>query len=436
MIINSTLVSLNEGEHTVRFFDYDGTILAERKVYTGQSAIAPTPPTIAGLDFVEWNNAFTNIQADLDVGATRKTTDGKTHAFVRVTVPTGLDVTLFLNKSDGSTLTVDWGDGSTPDTFTDTGNFNTGAHTYAAVGDYEITLDITTGSGTYEFGNGSAITTFVGGNTQKQREQLISLWVGNSADVTSIGGNAFRDCFALTSIVIPSGITSIGGSAFRSCLALTSIVIPSGVTSIGGSAFLDCRALASIVIPSGVTSIGGNVFRDCRALTSIVVPAGIDSIEADAFRDCGALTSIVISSGVTSIGESAFQDCRALTSIVIPADVTSIGTNAFRNCFALTSIVIPSGITSIGVDVFRDCRALTSIVIPSGVTSIGGSAFLDCRAIKSYEVLATVPPTLADVNAFTGILASTKIFVPAASVDAYKAATNWITYADYIHPLA
>ena len=413
MIINSTLVSLDEGDHTVRFLDYDGTILATRKVNTGQSAIAPTPPTIAGLDFVEWNNAFTNIQADLDVGATRKTTDGKTHAVVRVTVPTGLDVTLFLNKSDGSTLTVDWGDSSTPDTFTNTGNFNTGAHTYAAVGDYEITLDITTGSGTYGFGNGDDTTTFVGGNTQIQREQLISLWVGNGVDVASIGAHAFNTCSALASIVLPAGVTIIEARAFRNCYALASIVVPAGVDSIGVHAFNTCSSLTSIVIPAGVTSIEAGVFRTCRGLTSIVIPAGVTSIEA-----------------------SAFQGCSSLASIVIPADVDSIGANAFNTCSSLASIVIPAGVTSIEASAFNACYSLTSIVIPTGVTSIEANAFQACWAIESYEILATVPPTLTNINAFGDILASAKIFVPAASVAAYKAATNWITYADYIHPIA
>jgi hypothetical protein len=30
----------------------------------------------------------------------------------------------------------------------------------------------------------------------------------------------------------------------------------------------------------------------------------------------------------------------------------------------------------------------------------------------------------------------TKIYVPDASVAAYKAATNWVSYANYIYPLS
>ena len=64
--------------------------------------------------------------------------------------------------------------------------------------------------------------------------------------VTSIGEEAFCDCFSLTSIVIPDGVTSIGKCAFYGCSSLTSIVIPDSVTSIGSSAFSYCSSLTSI----------------------------------------------------------------------------------------------------------------------------------------------------------------------------------------------
>jgi hypothetical protein len=45
--------------------------------------------------------------------------------------------------------------------------------------------------------------------------------------LTSIGGNAFSDCPALTSIAIPTSVTSIGANAFLNS-GLTTVTIANG----------------------------------------------------------------------------------------------------------------------------------------------------------------------------------------------------------------
>ena len=59
----------------------------------------------------------------------------------------------------------------------------------------------------------------------------------DSYPVTSIGGSAFFDCSALTSINIPNSVTSIGEYAFFGCTGLTSLTIPDSVTIVGFYAF-------------------------------------------------------------------------------------------------------------------------------------------------------------------------------------------------------
>ena len=61
-------------------------------------------------------------------------------------------------------------------------------------------------------------------------------------------------------IIIGDGITTIGGNAFSYCRALTSVTIPNSVTKIGSSAFTYCSALTSVTIPNSVTEIGGRAF--------------------------------------------------------------------------------------------------------------------------------------------------------------------------------
>ena len=81
--------------------------------------------------------------------------------------------------------------------------------------------------------------------------------------VISIGGNAFGECRALNSVIIPTSVTSIGESAFSYCSDLVSVTIPDSVTSIGNGAFRGCSNLTFITIPNSVINIGQYAFEDC-----------------------------------------------------------------------------------------------------------------------------------------------------------------------------
>ena len=223
-------------------------------------------------------------------------------------------------------------------------------------------------------------------------------------------------------------VTSIGGSAFYDCTGLTSIEIPSSVTRIGEEAFAWCTGLTSVTIPNSVTSIGGSAFQYCSHLTSITIPNSVTSIGDYTFAGSG-LTSIEIPNSVTSIGRSAFQSCSGLTSIEIPNSVTSIGMYAFDGDTGLKSVSIGNSVTSIGYGAFFGCTGLTSIEIPNSVTSIGIYAFSGCSGLTSVTCVKETPASLGN-DAFNGTHANLKIYVPAGSVDTYKAA--WSAYEDKI----
>ena len=233
--------------------------------------------------------------------------------------------------------------------------------------------------------------------------------------------------------VIGDCITSIGLWAFQNCSSLTSVTIPNSVTEIGWQSFQNCSSLSSITIPNSVTAIGNGAFGGCSRLNSIIIPSGVTIIGDSAFGGCSSLTSINIPSGVTSIGEGVFGDCTSLTSVTIPNSVTSIGYTAFRNCKSLTSITIPNSVQTISGLAFESCTGLTSVTIPNSVTSITWGAFAACTGLTSITINATTPPTLGkDVFNDTN---NCPIYVPAASVNAYKTATNWSSYASRIQPI-
>ena len=192
------------------------------------------------------------------------------------------------------------------------------------------------------------------------------------------------------------------------------------------------RDITSITIPSGTTSIGNNAFSFCSSLTSVTIPNSVTTIGNAAFQGCGSFTSITIPNNVTSIGNFAFQSCTSFTSITIPNNVTSIGNSAFDYCTSLTSATIGNSVTSIGDAAFNSCTSLTSIIIPSSVTTIGSRAFQGCSSLTSVTLNATTPPTIGGGTYYGSFNGTYPIYVPAASVEAYKTANNWSNYASRI----
>ena len=220
-------------------------------------------------------------------------------------------------------------------------------------------------------------------NENNINKPLVSLDLGRTTGLSSIGAAKFQNCTALSGIVLPEGIGSIKENAFEGCTSLASVTIPDTVNEIGQSAFRDCSALKSIEIPNSVTTIASGVFRDCTALSAIVLPEGIDSINESAFEGCTSLASVTIPDTVTAIGQYAFCDCSALKSVVIPNNVTKISAAVFQSCTSLESAVISNTATSIGIDAFNSCTSLKTVVIPVSITSIGDKAFESCGSLET-----------------------------------------------------
>ena len=258
-----------------------------------------------------------------------------------------------------------------------------------------------------------------------------------NAPITAIGDFAFCFCSSLTSVTIPDSVTAIGDSAFYDCSSLTSVTIGDSVTAIGGSAFYDCSSLTSVTIPDSVTAIGYEAFCFCTSLTSVTIPDSVTVIAYSAFYGCSSLREFK--------GKLASDDGRCLiidgvlnsfapaglTEYSIPDSVTAIGGDAFLGCSSLTSVTIGDSVTAIGSFAFHGCSSLTSVTIPDSVTAIGADAFYCCSSLIEVYCKPTTPPA-GDFAMFSSNASGRKIYVPTASVEAYKSASNWSNYASDI----
>ena len=358
-LINSLTVNVSGGStptsvspKQVNFIDYDGTILySYTKAEANALSALPANPSHSGLTAQGWNWTLAQIKAQLTacpdapvwVGQMYITQSGDTEIDVRFADAARLSPILTIAVN--GTVTVDWGDNTTADTVTGSSLTTQQAvpHTYTAIGDYTITIHVTSGGFTF-YGDSSYLLlrkNTTGNENHVYANCVKAVRIGSG--ITSIGKYAFNQCYSLASVTIPSNVTSIGTNAFNTCYSLASVTIPSGVTSIGSSAFGSCNDLTSVAIPSGVTSTGSNTFQGCYSLASVAIPSGVTSIGSNAFLNCYNLASITIPSGVTSIGTSAFNNCYGMAEYHLkPTAPPTLGTTVFNNIVSDCVIYVPS----------------------------------------------------------------------------------------------
>lgn len=281
------------------------------------------------------------------------------------------------------------------------------------------------------------------------------------ANVVAIPAMMFNGNTTLTAIVLPDTITKIGERAFMGCTNLESINIPDGVTEIPYATFKNCAKLTgTLTIGANITALGNEAFggtgytkliynaKAATGSTSSRYPMFPSTIAEISFGEgvtripeCflggnSVITSIVIPEGVTEIGQWAFRNATALTSITLPDSLESFGAYA-DNAMTfmgtkITNIVIPDKVTEMPRNMFAKCNELVSITYGSGITQANYVASAALPKLAEIIFTSATPPTISTDFLEDQTLANLQIKVPAAAVDAYKAAENWTAYADRI----
>lgn len=181
-----------------------------------------------------------------------------------------------------------------------------------------------------------------------------------------------------------------------------------GLTSGGGSEQLDGLISDTLVeLASNVTSIAEYGVHRRLALEAVDFPK------------------------LQTIGGNGLSYCENLKRIIVPI-LERLDNYAVQKCYSLESIVLPY-IKYIGIYAFLSCTSLKKVDVGTVVETIQG-AFSKCSMFDTLIVRAINPPSLNSAAFGETPIESGSgyIYVPSASLDAYKHATNWTVYADQI----
>lgn len=280
----------------------------------------------------------------------------------------------------------------------------------------------------------------------------------NFPNVTTLDSNSFTGCTSLVSIDL-SRIENIGDETFGSntnfagdgegnliCHRLKTI----GYLSFGAyksnkayglKRILDLGEIVTIPNAYSNSSYYGT-FKSNVNIEYVKLPSTLTMIGTWAFQGNTSLSEIDGGENVETIGEYAFKDCLKLSTDINFPKLKTIGMSSFgmyrdnknetlQRITNLGSIETIPNSTDAWTGVFRNLKALKHVELPNTLTSIGGYAFCGDSSLEGVICNAVTPPTLQS-TAFYSTNSTFLIYVPDDSVEAYKNATNWSTYASRI----
>ena len=238
-----------------------------------------------------------------------------------------------------------------------------------------------------------------------------------TTEMYEIGTAMFYEMDVLETVMLPANTINIREYAFRLCPQLKSYNIPEGVLSIEGSAFA-IATMATVSLPASLTyiTVEGTTLgyvNNINVAAANTTYASIDGVlyskDQKTLVRCPYLrTSYSVPEGVTSLDVSCF-DLHSIASLNLPASLNTIRGGAIRY------------------------TQLTTLTIPANVTVMGG-AITQNDFLETLVVQAATPPTGSNCVSLNSVL--TAIYVPDASVAAYKASAGWSDNAAIIKPMS
>lgn len=159
---------------------------------------------------------------------------------------------------------------------------------------------------------------------------------------------------SLENVTLPEGMTTIPIGAFKQCFSLKKVVLPSSIETIGDNAFdSDVNLDIDFTKLTNLTSIGSRAFSIINANGGNDAEGGYDTKYKDEIKD-GGIKNIILPESVKTIGRSAFFGQRNVKKIVIPKSVTSIQGQAFQMIPALEELEIYASLDMVSGSGFNE----------------------------------------------------------------------------------
>lgn len=377
-------------EKDVNFWDYDGTLLYS---YTLEEARAltelpPGPDWHGELVFDGWNwplEEINELTYQVDVGALYETDDLAAHLHIELRRAEEVSVVV------GGTGYIDWGDGSPRTELISVPASTVATHVYANPGTYIIRVGA--------------------------ENRTISLgYKDGSKNCLNGNKNILRKAF-------PGEFCELCNYVFKDC-RLLEYTTCSGKRGVPTGAYSNASNLVCAHIQTG-SLLSPYSFDMCRSLRMLT--ARTESAAACCMRGCSSLRrfrgvpSMSLIETYTFSSASALQEART---------ALNLGNKyAFASCGSMAKFVMAPESTGLGTNCFQACSILEELEITKLVTTIAANAMLDCGGMRRLRFHPAAPPTVPNANAFSGIPSTCIVEVPAASLEAYKNATNYASLA-------
>lgn len=180
--------------------------------------------------------------------------------------------------------------------------------------------------------------------TYKDRTDIKEVRFSAFSKLQEIGDYAFLGCANLKKITLPETLLKLGEGAFRECYALDSLVIPKGVKTLPKALCMWDRNLKSVALPNRLADIGSHAFAYCESLSEIEIPSAVVHIGSNVFSGCSNLKEIELPANLKELESYAFSDCKSLVRAKLPANSNMLGELIFSGCINLRELIAPSKI--------------------------------------------------------------------------------------------